>query len=403
MSKTLQSGYVTTVAGNGEPGLTGDGAEATLASLNEPKDVVFDQEGNLYVADSENHVIRRIDRQSGMIQTFVGSPDEPDNKSDGPSAPNPQNVQEEDVDPLADFDDSPTKAYTQTPDLSGTVRYVVGKRVGATRFGGDGEAANHARLNFPSGIATDDQGALYIADTWNHRIRRVDPLTGMIHTIAGTGQPKWTGDGGQAHSAALNEPVALVVDRKGKLYIADQTNNRVRMIDTLTGVITTVAGTGEAEYNGDQIPATEAALSGPSGLALDAQGNLYIADTFNGRIRKIDAETGKIETVLGDGESFRYQPGYNDGSFSLARPYGIAFDRQGCLLITDSDNHLLRKWDPEAKKMSVIAGSGFAQYAGDEGPAEKSSLNFPFGVAVDGNGNIALADTFNHRIRMIRG
>ena len=401
MLKTLRSGYVTTVAGTGEPGWAGDGAPATLALLNEPKDVVFDQEGNLYIADSENHVIRRIDRQNGIIQTVVGSPDEPDIESSGVMTPNPPNAQEENVDPLADFDDSPTKAYTQTPDLSGTVRYVVGKRVGATRFGGDGETANHARLNFPSGMAIDDQGTLYIADTWNHRIRRVDPLTGMIHTIAGTGQPKWTGDGGPAHSAALNEPVALVMNRKGKLYIADQTNNRVRMIDTLTGIITTVAGTGEAEYNGDQIPATEAGLSGPSGLALDADGHLYIADTFNGRIRKIDVDTEKIETVLGDGESFRYQPGYNDGALSVARPYGIAFDQQGCLLITDSDNHLLRKWDPARKTMSVIAGCGLAQFSGDEAPAQESGLNFPFGVAVDGKGNIAIADTFNHRIRMI--
>jgi sugar lactone lactonase YvrE len=302
---------------------------------------------------------------------------------------------------LSDFDDSPTKAYTETPDLSGTVRYVVGKRVGAARFDGDGGAANQARLNFPSGIAIDDHGALYIADTWNHRIRRVDVVTGKIQTFAGTGQPKWTGDGGPASSASLNEPVDLVMDMKGKLYIADQTNNRVRMIDTLTGVMTTVAGTGEAEYYGDKIPAIEAALAGPSGLALDADGNLYIADTFNGRIRKIDGQTGNIETVVGDGGSVRYQAGVNDGALSVARPYGIAFDRQGCLLITDSDNHLLRKWDPKEKKMSVIAGCGMAQFAGDGARAQESSLNFPFGVAVDGKGNIAIADTFNHRIRMI--
>jgi DNA-binding beta-propeller fold protein YncE len=403
MLKTLQSGYLTTVAGNGEPGLAGDGGPATLASLNEPKNVVFDQEGNLYIADSENHVIRRIDRQSGIIQTIVGSPEEEDLESSRPLTPDPQEFQVENDDPLADFDDSPTKAYTETPDLSGTVRYVVGKRAGAARFAGDGEAASQARLNFPSGIVVDDHGALYIADTWNHRIRRVDPLTGMIQSIAGTGQPKWTGDGGPASSASLNEPVALVMDMKGKLYIADQTNNRVRMIDTVTGMMITIAGIGEAEYTGDHIPATEAGLAGPSGLALDAEGNLYIADTFNGRIRRIDGQSGNIETVVGDGEGFRYQAGVNEGALSVARPYGIAFDQQGCLLITDSDNHLLRKWDPKVKKMSVIAGCGIAQFAGDGARAQESSLNFPFGVAVDGKGNIAIADTFNHRIRMIAG
>jgi len=404
MLKTLENGYVTTVAGNGEPGLAGDGGPATLASLNEPKNVVFDQEGNLYIADSENHVLRRVDRQSGMIQTIAGSVDEQEGQDGESTMPLPtesQKSQAENDDPLADFDDSPAKAYTQTPDLSGTVRYVVGKRVGTARFFGDGGAAKQARLNFPSGAVMDDKGALYIADTWNHRIRRVDTVTGKIETFAGTGQPKWTGDGGAAGSASLNEPVALAMDRKGNLYIADQTNNRVRMIDTLTGTMTTVAGTGEAGYNGDTMPAIEAGLSGPSGLALDVDGNLYIADTFNGRIRRIDVQTGNIETVVGDGQDFRYQPGINDGAVSLARPYGIAFDRQGCLLITDSDNHLLRKWDPRAKQMTIIAGRGLAQFAGDGGRAQESSLNFPFGVAVDGKGNIAIADTFNHRIRMI--
>ena len=401
MLNTLQSGHLTTIAGNGEPGLAGDGGPGDLASLNEPKNVVFDREGNLFIADSENHVVRRVDRETGVIQTIAGGSDEEETEPSGSSPLEPDVHQPENDDPLADFDDSPTKAYTETPDLSGTVRYVVGKRVGSTRFAGDGGAANQARLNFPSGIAVDGQGALYIADTWNHRIRRVDTVTGNIETFAGTGQAKWTGDGGPASSAALNEPVDLVLGEKGKLYIADQTNNRVRMIDLLSGIITTVAGTGEAEFNGDQIPATEASLAGPSGLAIDPDGNLYIADTFNGRIRKIDAHSGEIETVVGDGEGFRYQPGYNDGSLSVARPYGIAFDKDGCLFITDSDNHLLRKWNPKEKTMSIVAGCGIAQFSGDGELAGGSSLNFPFGVAVDGNGNIAIADTFNHRIRVI--
>ena len=228
--------------------------------------------------------------------------------------------------------------------------------------------------------------------------------TGIIETIAGTGKAKWTGDGGPAVAANLNEPVALAMDRNGKLYIADQTNNRVRMIDTKTGVIVTVAGTGEAGYSGDAMPATEASLAGPSGLALDEEGNLFIADTFNSRIRRVDVQSGNIETVVGDGQEFRYQPGQPEmpqESMSIARPYGIALDGQGGLLITDSDNHLLRRWDLQAKQMMTTAGTGQAQFAGDDKPATASSLNFPFGVAVDGKGNIAVADTFNHRIRMI--
>ena len=256
-------------------------------------------------------------------------------------------------------------------------------------------------MNFPSGLAIDDEGVMYVADTLNHRIRRIDPSTQLIQTIAGTGKAKWLGDNGAAESAMLNEPVALVIDRKGRLYIADQSNNRIRMIDTTTGVITTVAGTGEAVYNGDGMPAIEASLAGPSGLALDDEGNLFIADTFNNRIRKVILESGMIETVLGNGQAFSYEPGRNEGELSVARPYGIALNQRGHLLITDSDNHLIRQWDPKENTITVIAGNGIGQFGGDGELPEKSSLNFPFGVAVDPEGNVAIADTFNHRIRLI--
>ena len=400
MISSIQSGHIGTIAGVGEPGVAGDGSSSTQAFVNEPKNVAFDQEGNLYVVDSENHVVRKVDRKTGLIQTIVGCSVE--GQQMGSS-----NEPEEDVtstepdDLLADFADNPAGAYEHTPDLSGTVRYWGGKAPAETRFDGDGGAAQIAKLNFPSGFAIDETGVVYIADTLNHRIRRMDPATGIIQTIAGTGKAKWVGDGGPAESAALNEPVALIIDRKGRLYVADQSNNRVRMIDTTTGIITTVAGMGEAMYNGDDMPAVEAGLAGPSGLALDADGNLFIADTFNSRIRKVNIETGVIETVLGNGQAFSYGPGVNEGELSVARPYGIAFDQNGHLLITDSDNHLLRKWDPVGNTMSVIAGSGVAQFAGDGEPPQKSSLNFPFGVAVDHEGNIAIADTFNHRIRFI--
>ena len=389
------------MAGNGEPGCSGDGALATVASLNEPKSVVFDQEGNLYIADSENHMIRRVDRQSGLIRTVAGSPTGNDHPNHSPSEPEPSMKSDESSDPLADFVDNPAGAYEHTPDLSGTVRYWGGKAPAVTRFEGDGGLAQKAKLNFPSSMVIDQAGAVYIADTLNHRIRKVNPATGIVQTIAGTGRAKWTGDDGPAESATLNEPVALIMDLKGRLYVADQSNNRIRMIDTTTGIITTVAGMGEATYNGDEMPAVESGLAGPSGLALDGNGHLFIADTFNSRIRKVNIETGIIETVLGDGQAFHYAPGVNEGQCLIARPYGIAFDRLGHLLITDSDNHLLRKWDPATQHMSVLAGNGTATFSGDGAAAEMSSLNFPFGVAVDGQGNIAIADTFNHRIRFI--
>ena len=340
-------------------------------------------------------------RTSGVIETVAGWNGTPSVGKEIPqSAVHPTQQVGKEADLLADVEDIPGRAYTQTPDISGTVRYVVGQGRGRDRFGGDGGLASSALLNFPSAIAIDGMGTLYIADTWNHRIRRVDSQTGVIQTVAGTGQSKWTGDGGPGVAASLNEPVALVLDG-ARLYIADQSNNRIRLLNLETGVITTVAGTGDSGYDGEGMPAVESALAGPSGLAFDQEGNLYIADTFNGRIRMMDRHTGRLSTVVGNGAEFRYERGVNEQSQALARPYGIAITSEGHVLITDSDHHLLRKWDVRKKEMTLVAGNGQSKWAGDEGLPSDSSLNFPFGVAVDTLGNIAIADTFNHCIRYI--
>jgi sugar lactone lactonase YvrE len=250
-------------------------------------------------------------------------------------------------------------------------------------------------------VAVDGAGHVYIADTMNHRIRKVEARTGLITTIAGNGKPRYSGDGGPAVTASLNEPTALALDGRGALYVADQSNNRVRRIDLATGIITTVAGTGEAAYTGDGVLGTEAALAGPSGLAFGPDGQLYLADTFNGRIRALDLTSGVISTVAGDGSEYRFQGVAGEFSTSLSRPYGIAVDREGSILITDSDSHLIRRWDRRRKIITLVAGNGTAQFGGDGGPPQASSLNYPFGVAVVGQGNIYIADTFNHRIRMI--
>ncbi len=395
-----QSGQIVTIAGTGEPGYGGDGKLGTVAVLNEPKNVCFDAVGNLLIADSENHVIRRLMHTSGVIETVAGFIGMTRTGGETPKAPIPTPHTEKEADPLADVDDIPGQAYSQTPDLSGTVRYVVGQGIGKDRFSGDGGLATRALLNFPSAVAVDATGTIFIADTLNHRIRRVDAKTGIIQTVAGTGQSKFGGDGGPGVSACLNEPVALVLD-DGRLYIADQSNNRIRMLDLDSGVITTVAGTGDSGYTGEGMPAVESALAGPSGLALDHNHNLYIADTFNGRIRMLDHNTGFLSTVAGDGAEFRYERGVNEQSVALARPYGIAMTPEGHILITDSDHHLIRKWDGKKKEMALIAGNGQSTWAGDAGPASDSGLSFPFGVATDRLGNIAIADTFNHRIRYI--
>jgi sugar lactone lactonase YvrE len=389
----IRSGTIGTIAGMGEPGYSGDGGPATRAALSEPKSLALDGTGHLYIADAENHRVRMVDLQSGTIVTVAGCAA---SSESAPPRVNPPSQTELSDDPLSE----PLRQaqYTQVSDLSGTVRFVVGA-AGTDRFGGDGGAAREAKLNFPSAVAVDPEGNVYIADTMNHRVRKVDHKSGTISTIAGTGQPRYTGDSGSAGAVALNEPTALAI-HGGALYIADQSNNRVRRVDLATGRLVTVAGTGEAVYNGDGIPATDAALAGPSGLAIGPDGTLYIADTFNGRIRAVDSVTGLIRTVAGDGGEYRYQAP-NECSSSLSRPYGIALDPGGSILITDSDSHLIRRWDRKRTIIGVLAGNGVADFAGDGGAPLTSSLNYPFGVAADEAGNIYIADTFNHRVRVI--
>lgn len=388
-------GTIRSVAGNGTPGFSGDGGPALAASLNEPKNLCLDGHGNLLIADSENHVIRKVDRVSGTIQTVAG----------GSALPSVQGRGAEQAtvsadDPFSEGIVAADKAFAQQADLSGTVRYVVNGIGVAKRFAGDGGPALKALLNFPTAIAVDQDGHLYIADTMNHRVRRVDAKTGLISTLAGVGQPRFSGDGGPSVNAGLNEPAALAVHGT-RVYIADQSNNRVRMIDVATEIITTVAGTGLAGYNGDGMPATEASLAGPSGLAVGADGTLYIADTFNGRIRGVDPTTGMISTVAGDGGDYRYQGPTETSSGSLSRPSGISLDLDGNLLITDSDNHLVRRWERATGRIDRIAGTGEASGGGDGGPALEAGLSYPFGIVVDANGRVLVADTFNHRMREI--
>ncbi len=397
MLQAIQAGTLGTLVGTGTPGWGGDAGPATDALLNEPKTITLDAEGNLYVADSENHLIRKVDARTGIITTIAGTFVSADT---APAEPLRQRPQDDD-DPLADPVGQPGDAYAQKPDLSGMVRYVTGAHAKGQRFSGDGGPAVEAVLNFPSAVAVAEDGTLYIADTWNHRIRRVDPCTGVISTIAGTGQPKCSGDQGLAVHAALNEPVALVLDGPDRLYIADQSNNRIRRLDLAAGVITTVAGTGESGYNGDGAPGPDTALAGPSGLAVDQEGNLYIADTFNGRIRKWDQRTGTVETVLGGTGAFQLIPGENETSPNLSRPYAIALHPDGRLFMTDNDNHLIRVWDLQKREMSLLAGTGQAEFSGDGKAPRHSSLNYPFGVALDAHGHVYIADTFSHRIRVV--
>ncbi len=399
MKTDLKTGLIQTVAGTGDSGWAGDGTAACSACLNEPKNLAIDAEGNLFIADSENHVVRRIDRKTSCIRTVAGRIQgvELGAKSDSPAPV----AEEVDGDPFAESGTVNLHAVTQQTDLSGTVRYVVTGTAPATRFSGDGGPAEQALLNFPTAVVVDQGGHLYIADTLNHRVRRVDAETGVITTVAGLGRPRCSGDGGLAVEAGLNEPAALVLSDEGVLYIADQSNNRVRAVDLATGVVCTVAGTGTAAYNGDGVVATETGLAGPSGLALASDGTLFIADSFNGRIRAVDPITGLIRTVVGDGGEYRYQGPDEPPSSSLSRPSGITLDEEGNLFFTDSDNHLVRRWDRITGRIERIAGVGVAAYGGDGGAALEAGLSYPFGIVMDRAGHLLVADTFNHRIREI--
>ncbi|MBK9307562.1 MAG: hypothetical protein IPM58_10855 [Nitrospira sp.] len=399
MTAILSTWTIDTLAGNGVSGYSGDGGPAVLASLNEPKGVSLDRHGHVYVADSENHVIRKIDRTTGVISTIAGRWVQDDKEIIGRSDGSTVRAEE---DPFADHDSAANghSAYTQHTDVSGTVRYWTNRTSAITRYAGDGGLAVHACLNFPTAVCVDREGNVYIADTMNHRVRMVEVATGVISTLAGTGRAGFSGDGEAAHEATLNEPAALILDESHRLYIADQSNHRIRVVDLNTGLIQTIAGTGAAIYDGDGKPAVNAALAGPSGLAL-ANDRLYIADTFNGRIRCLHLSSGQISTVAGDGASYRYESPFDPPSPSLARPTGIAIGHHGDLFLTDSDNHLVRQWDWDSGTAFGMAGNGSSSYSGDHGAAREAGLCYPFGIAVDRDGSVLVADTFNHRIRVL--
>ena len=299
-----------------------------------------------------------------------------------------------------------------TPD-DGT-SYTITTVAGSDSASGDGGPAVDAQLTAPYGVTTDSEGNIYIPDTENHRIRKVD-TEGIITTFAGTGEDGYGGDGGPATEAKLDWPTGVAADDDGNVYIADRNNERVRKVDS-EGIITTFAGTGEWGYDSDEDggPAAEALLNWPTGLALDADGNfLYIADEYNNRIRQVDLASGIINTVAGmkrprlevgeEEEEGADKDVGDDGpatSALLKRPTGVAVDGEGNLYIADRLHHRVRKVDTEGM-ITTIAGMADEGFSGDGGPATSAQLDQPSGVAVDGGGYIFIADRGNNRIRQI--
>jgi len=282
----------------------------------------------------------------------------------------------------------------QTPPAF-TITTVVGTGTGG--FAGDGAAANVANINFPTSITRSSSGTLYIADTFNVRIRTVQS-DGIIRTVVGTGTRGFSGDGAAATSALISSPYGVAVDTAGNIYFSDSLNHMVRKVGT-NGTITRIAGTGVQGYGGDGLNAVDALLNLPTGLAVDTAGNVYVADTQNHRIRKITTD-GKIATVFGTG-----QPNYNGdggaGSESpIFYPEGVALDSAGNLYVADTFNHRIRKLSA-AGVVTTVAGNGVATFRGDGAAANAASLNYPRGVFVDASGNILIADSINNRVRMV--
>jgi sugar lactone lactonase YvrE len=289
-----------------------------------------------------------------------------------------------------------TGADAQNPTAPGTIVTVAG--TGSAGFSADGVRALEARLDSPAGLALDARGTLYFADTFNYRVRKINP-DGTLATVAGGNGPGFSGDGGAARAAKLSDPTFMTVDGAGNLLFSDVGNHRVRNVAP-DGTISTVAGTGTGGYKGDGGPATQARLNGPAGLAVDAEGNRFIAELFNQRVRKIDP-AGVITTVAGGGTK---KAGEADGGPAtearLGRVADVAVDTAGNLYLVDYDNHQVRKVDRQGK-ISTVAGTGLPGFSGDGGPATQARLTRPLQVAVDSAGNLFIADWGNYRVRKV--
>lgn len=271
---------------------------------------------------------------------------------------------------------------------------------GEAGYSGDGGPAIAARLNNPFGVVRGPDGALYVCDTGNHVIRRIDPQ-GIISTVAGSGKAGYSGDSGPARRATLNEPYEVRFDRQGNLFFVERLNHVVRRVEAATGIITTVAGTGSPGFSGDGGPAAQAALHQPHSIQFDVAGDLYICDIRNHRIRKVDMKRGTIHTFAGTGEPHPTPDGAALAGTPLYGPRAVDFDSRGDLWLALREGNAVYRIDMRKLVLDHVAGTGERGFEGNGGPARKASLASPKGISVGPRGNIYLADTESHSIRMI--
>jgi len=437
-------GKISTVAGIGIAGYGGDGGPATAAQLDQPAGLALDGAGNLYIVDSRNFRIRKVLAGAGTIstvcsqQTFNAQNFTYTVNLFGLAADGAGDIYFLDVANAAAWQLNPAGVLTQlagvpggggytgdgqpalqtalinpievTRDAAGDLYISEFERVrsvtaatgiintvagdGTFGFGGDGGSALMAVLNTPTGLALNN-GSLYISDTNNQRVRQV--ASGSIATVAGNGTPGYLGDSGPALSARLSSPTGLAFDPAGNLYIADSKNNNVRSVNP-SEVITTFAGIGTCGFGAEGDPAALTPLCGPQSAVVDLAGNTYIADTQNNRVIMVDS-AGNIQIVAGNGTAGDAGAG-NSAWGELYEPQGVALDSAGNLYIADTQNHRIRMLAPGGA-ISTIAGTGNAGFSGDGGAAAAAELNAPSQVAVDTSGNVYIADTLNHRVRLV--
>ena len=344
LAANVRAQMVSTFAGMGVKGFSGDGGPAGKAQLNNPFAVARGPDGSLYVCDVDNHRIRRV-APDGTISTIAGSA---------------------------------MKGYA-----------------------GDGGPATHAALDQPYEMAWDRAGNLFFVEIGNHVVRRVDAGTGTISTIAGTGKPGFGGDGGAATLARLNQPHSLAFDAAGDLLVCDIVNNRVRKIDMKSGVIATWAGTGEKTTSPDGSPIAGSSLNGPRALAFAPDGTLWLALREGNAVLRLDPKLGTLQRAAGTGK-----PGFtgNGGpalQATLSGPKCVSLDAEGNVFLADTESHSIRRIDANKHTLELVVGDG-KKGDGPDGPALGCRLARPHGVFVDQGGAIFIGDSENHRVRLVR-